>query len=329
MSMPVEARHAQYSPNTTRRANSGDNAFRSDPDLLYILSPSFSGSTLLTCLLATHREIATVGELKATAMGDVNTYKCSCGALLLECTFWQQVREEIANQGIEFSLANFGTNFNGGSALFRRLIRLGSRSAVFSHSSAFLLRALPSCRTDLRQIIEQNRVLISVITALQNARVFLDGSKDPERLNQLLLSRRWRIKVIHLIRDGRGVVNSYKKHHGVDVRCATGEWLRTARDCARIAGKVPRRDVLTIKYEDICKDARAAVDRIFAFVGLDGDSSSWPTVSPQMHILGNAMRFDRDRPIELDEKWKSQFLASDLRIFDTVAGAYNRSRGYT
>jgi Sulfotransferase family len=329
MPMPVEACHRQYSPNMIARANCADNPSGSDPELLYILSPSFSGSTLLTCLLAAHPEIATVGELKASAMGDVNTYRCSCGALLVECRFWRQVKEETITRGLRFSFDDFGSNFNCGSAFFRRLVRLGSRAAVLSHSSSFLLRALPSCRNRLIAILGQNRVLISVITALQNARVFLDGSKDPERLNQLLISRHWRIKVIHLIRDGRGVVNSYMKHHGVDVRCATAEWLRTARDCARIAGKVSRRNVVTIKYEDICGDARAAIDRICAFGGLAGESSSWSRVSPQIHILGNAMRLDKDRPIELDDKWKTQFIASDLRIFNTVAGAYNRSRGYT
>jgi hypothetical protein len=310
------------------RANSADNPSGSDPDLLYILSPSFSGSTLLTCLLAAHPDVATVGELKASAMGDVNTYRCSCGALLVECRFWQQVKEETTKRGLRFSFDDFGSNFNCGSAFFRRLVRLGSRAAVLSHSSSFLLRALPSCRNHLRAIHGQNRVLISVITALQNARVFLDGSKDPERLNQLLISRRWRIKVIHLLRDGRGVVNSYKKHHGVDVRSATADWLRTARDCARIARKLSGRDVLTIKYEDICRDADAAIDRLSVFGGLIGDSSSWPVVSTQMHILGNAMRLDKDKPIELDEKWKNQLRAIDLRIFDRVAGAYNRSRGY-
>ena len=40
-------------------------------DLVYILSPSYSGSTLLTFLLNTHPEIATIGELKAQALGNL------------------------------------------------------------------------------------------------------------------------------------------------------------------------------------------------------------------------------------------------------------------
>ena len=44
------------------------------PRLLYILAPSYSGSTLLTYLLSQHDAIATVGELKATSRGDLDTY---------------------------------------------------------------------------------------------------------------------------------------------------------------------------------------------------------------------------------------------------------------
>ena len=39
-------------------------------DLVYILAASHSGSTLLAMLLSTHPEICTVGELKATNLGD-------------------------------------------------------------------------------------------------------------------------------------------------------------------------------------------------------------------------------------------------------------------
>ena len=49
-------------------------------DLIYIMSPSFSGSTLLTFLMGAHPSVATVGELKATSLGDIDEYDCSCGS---------------------------------------------------------------------------------------------------------------------------------------------------------------------------------------------------------------------------------------------------------
>ena len=58
-------------------------------DLVYILAPSYTGSTLLTFLLAQHKSIATIGELKATAREDLETYRCSCGSLMRKCHFWK------------------------------------------------------------------------------------------------------------------------------------------------------------------------------------------------------------------------------------------------
>ena len=68
---------------------------RTMPEMIYILSPSYSGSTLLTCLLARHPDIATVGELKASALGSLDSYKCSCGELLRECQFWDRIASRM------------------------------------------------------------------------------------------------------------------------------------------------------------------------------------------------------------------------------------------
>ena len=83
------------------------------PVLLYILAPSFSGSTLLTYLLAQHPRVATVGELKATQMGPIDDYRCSCGEPMRTCAFWQALDREAGADGVDFSLEDFGTVFDG------------------------------------------------------------------------------------------------------------------------------------------------------------------------------------------------------------------------
>jgi len=171
-------------------------------------------------------------------------------------------------------------------------------------------------------------MLIERITASQQGQVFLDGSKDPERLRQLLGSKAWNIKVVRLLRDGRGIVNSYMAHQKVDMRSATTEWLRTERACGRVISKIPPKDIFTVKYEEVCHEPRKATGKIFEFAGLDGDDLPLGIVAPQLHILGNAMRLNPDKSITLDEKWKRQLLPKELEAFDAIAGDYNRSRGY-
>jgi len=52
--------------------------------LAYILAASHSGSTLLSMLLGSHPQIATIGEMKLSPGGirGLNCYHCSCGEFL-------------------------------------------------------------------------------------------------------------------------------------------------------------------------------------------------------------------------------------------------------
>ncbi|MBA2433794.1 MAG: sulfotransferase [Chthoniobacterales bacterium] len=297
-------------------------------ELLYILSPSFSGSTLLTFLLAAHPEIATVGELKASAIGDVESYRCSCGALLKQCDFWRKVKTGMKKSGVEFDFDDFGTHFTSGPAWFRRLVRLGARNPLLSQSSSQLLRIVPFCRSRLERTIGQNRILIDLIASIQGGRIFLDASKDPERLTQLLLSKQWKIRVVHLLRDGRGVSSSYKKHHNVDMKSAAAEWLRTERACVHVAARMARKDVLTVKYEDVCREPQRTIEEIFAFAGLVHGISVNGAIPESGHVLGNAMRLSGGKRILLDERWRTELLPCDLRVFDAIGGDLNRRRGY-
>lgn len=299
------------------------------PELLFILSPSFSGSTLLTFLLASHPDIATVGELKASALGDISTYHCSCGALLEQCGFWVNLREATGRRGDPLAFADFGTHFVRSPLFFRRLIRLGVSTPLFASMSEWALRFVPAWRERREKILDRNQLLIELITAEQGRRVFLDGSKDPEQLQQLVKSRRWNVRGVRLLRDGRGIVNSYIKHHEVDVQSAAREWLRTERACARVTSGMAPEDVLTVKYEDVCEDPRREMNRIFQFVGLSKLNTLDSSEAPQLHILGNAMRLNPDKSIQHDERWKTQLLPLDLDRFNEIAGSCNLQRGYS
>jgi len=52
--------------------------------LAYVSAASHSGSTLLSMLLGSHRQVATVGEIKLSpnSMGEISRYRCSCGEFI-------------------------------------------------------------------------------------------------------------------------------------------------------------------------------------------------------------------------------------------------------
>jgi hypothetical protein len=301
--------------------------------LLYILGPSYSGSTLLTFLIARHPEVATVGELKAAVTGAVEENACSCGERWDLCPFWRQVEHEMRARGATFSLGKFGTHFGQGTSIFSRVVRLGVRPLPFDRFSDLALRFCPPLRRQLTAIVRQNHLLMEVVLGLQGGRVFLDGSKDPERLKQLRRAAAGPVKVVRLTRDGRGVTNSYMKYHHVPMRVAVREWLRLEQECDRIMASLRRAELLLVQYERLCATPDSLVGEIWHWAGLPpvgADAAQPGKLRPPeaLHILGNPMRLGFRNSVKLDEKWKTELSQADLAVFDQIAGSLNRVRGY-
>ena len=294
--------------------------------LIYILSPSFSGSTLLTMLLAQHPRIATVGELKATSLGPIGDYWCSCGTRLLDCSFWQTLQSVLAAQRMAFCFDDFETHFKNGPGAMAKIIGAGIRGRFFEGARSMLMRWAPPVRRAWQDRIDRIHTVIDAIMNIQGGDIFLDSSKDCIRLQHLRRAKRWDIKVIRIDRDGRGVVNSIKKNHRVDIDRAIYEWQYAIREQDYLWSSLPDHAKLRLRYEDLCRHPQAELARIETFTGLAGliDCRS----SEPLHLLGNQMRTASAFDIKLDEKWRCELGASELTKFESEAGRTNRDLGY-
>ena len=297
-------------------------------DLVYIMSPSYSGSTLLTYLLATHPEISTIGELKATALGDVDSYSCSCGSLLKECGFWSNLQENMQARKLPLDFSHFGTNFRSDSKLCNKILRSSVRGRLFEFIRKSAVVLLPGCENERLSIVDKNRQMIEAICELQGGKVFLDGSKDPVRLQLLNQSKLWSIKVINLIRDGRGVTNSYMHHHGVGMDTAAKEWLHSMNEIKNIEKHLQPEQIIHVGYEYLCREPDTVLADIFEFIGVNKSSINIDYRSTSHHILGNAMRLGSTSEIRLDEKWTQSLRKEELEVFASIAGNINRQLGY-
>ncbi|MGH9515370.1 MAG: sulfotransferase [Terriglobales bacterium] len=297
--------------------------------VLYILSPSYSGSTLLTFLLARHPEIATVGELKAATVGADTEYRCSCGVLLHACSFWEGIANAMHARGGEFSIVNFGTHFRASGVLFRCIINAGVRGGAWPVLSDSIICRVPSYRRALADIVRQNVLMMEAICQLQRGRIFLDASKDPERLRVLRQHCGKRIKAIRLLRDGRAVAHSYMKHYRVSMAVAGREVARTMAACDRVMDGIASGDKLTLRYEELCSDPETALQRIYSLASLEPVAEGGRRSPPDLHILGNVMRLGNTNSIRLDEKWRSELSNKDLDSFQQIAGQLNSGYGYT
>jgi hypothetical protein len=295
--------------------------------LAYIMGPNYSGSTLLTLLLADHPDITTVGELKATSMGDITSYNCSCGELLTACSFWNEVKQSMLKHGQTFTFNHFKTHFRDKQhPLTDRLLRAALRGSFFEAIRDIGFMLSPAARKTKQEIIEQNKELIEILCTLQQAKIFLDDSKEPVRLKFLLTADLWDIRAIHLIRDGRGVTNSYMRHNNASMVKAAQEWTHTQQECDRMSKLLGSRRCLTVHYEDLCQEPAKTLTTIYQFLELQPELSASSTRTK--HIMGNQMRLGSLQDIRLDEKWKQTLTPEDLQTFTATAGDLNHIHGY-
>ena len=298
--------------------------------LLYITSPSYSGSTLLTLLLAQHPEIVTIGEVKATSRGDIEEYFCSCGELMLECPFWKELQAIFKRQSLELDLVDFQTHFTSRKWLWRKILGAQVRGSAFEALRMFLLQWMPGLRVEYAQRMDRNFQFMSSISKLSGRKIFLDGSKDVNRLRYFLDDPRWDVRVIEIIRDGRAQSNSHRQRHHVSFKEAVKEWRSTILQMRRTLKNVPVENVFSLSYESLCADPNKVMNNIFGYYDLPLMDQDWTNVDlkhTEHHILGNDMRTKQHIRIQLDEKWRSEVSASELLIFEKFAGRLNRSLG--
>lgn len=321
--------------------------------LAYILAASHSGSTLLSMLLGSHPQIATIGEmtLSPKAMGDLDRYRCSCGELIRKCAFWAQVRDGMLKRGCVFDLADAGTDYRAiDSGYVRRLLRPLHRGGLLETCRDAGLVCSSTWRRRLPEIHKRNAALASTISELTGAHVVVDSSKIGVRLKYLLRNPDLDVKVIRLIRDGRAVALTYMDPAGfadskdpnkraggmggdrakerLSMTQAAHEWRRCMEEAEHILRTLDPSRWIEIRYEDYCREPDAALSRLHEFLGVDPGRQPRRFRDVEQHVVGNGMRLDATSEIQLDERWKEHLTKSELQVFDRVAGRMNRHCGY-
>jgi hypothetical protein len=299
------------------------------PKLLYLLAPSYSGTTLLTYLLSQHKRIATVGELKATRMGDIDQYRCSCGTMIKKCEFWLELQMVTANQGIRFSVGDFATVFGSTNRAVNRVIRATVRGPCFEALRFCALAVTPKNISKLRDVARRNFILSQAICGLQEGDIFLDGSKDPVRLLHLIRSSLWDVRVICMQRDGRGVANSFRRHDALSFDAAVDYWLRTVRELGHMRSRIGDSCVFDARYEELCQRPERVMEDIWSWLGIEYQPlRALNSTCGKSHVLGNSMRLRNVSEIRYDDAWKAGLSAAELDLFERKAGRANRNLGY-
>jgi hypothetical protein len=281
--------------------------------ILYIGGCGRSGSTLLDRMLGELPGFVSTGEVRFIwERGLVENRLCGCGEPFHECPFWRSVGEEA---------------FGGWNALDADDLVALDRS-VNRHRYLPLLVAPRLSRSFERRLARYVEILgrlYAAINRVSGGACVVDSTKDPPFAFLLRRVPTLNLRIVHLVRDSRGVAFSWTKkvrrpedgdiprfmhtYHPVDMGC---RWL-AYNACFHLLGRlgVPR---LMMRYEEIVASPRRELERAAALVGEDIDNEGAAFLNGRhvklgVHhtISGNPMRFQRGAiELALDEEWRSR-----------------------
>ncbi|MFC1793540.1 sulfotransferase [Planctomycetota bacterium] len=322
-------------------------------DYVYILGASHSGSTLLALLLNAHPDVTTMGESAPSNIGDIDTYRCSCGKIFNECLFWKRVAARMRADHPDFSLDNFGTKFElPSNPVIHHFLRFEHRGLLFESLRDTVLHLSPHWTQSQRNIMARCYDLASAVLAESGRHIFVDSSKLAHRLKFLARIPEFNIKAIHLVRDGRAVALTYMRPNefadskepalrkggrgmegaatadAMPMKQAANEWRRCLRSAEHVLAGLEKSQWIRVYYDELCNDTEGTLDKIYNFIGTNSGSAVADLGSVERHILGNGMRLNTEINVSLDERWKSVLTEGELRIFDREASKVNRRYGY-
>jgi hypothetical protein len=282
----------------------------------------------MALLLDAHPEVASIGELgnaigTLLRSGRIESYHCSCGVQIEQCSFWQRVQALCAEQGIDLDVHDFRTDFDSGlgDATNRILFEaLGDLRPV----QAFLGRVLglsAGYRRRVEQTATRNVVIAQAVCDATGKSIFFDTSKSVG--HAALLHRRDDLdfKMIHLVRDPRGVLNSYRKHRGDKAwQRATRHWKRVHLAARRLGSSLAEHAYLLVRYEDLCTRPEETLGGICRFLDVEEIDLVEEATGRQHHLIGNRMRLRAFNGLRLDEGWRGDLSAAEISHCMQIAG---------
>lgn len=219
----------------------------------------------------------------------------------------------------------------------RRFERLRTIPRLFS--------MLDSPTTELQEYGLITSELFRAISQIGGARAVVDTSKGPARGLALSHINGISLHLLHLIRDGRGVMWSRKKrasrrlmsvplsrHPWILPWRVTFEWIAINRMTERIVSTAPKGG-LRIYYEQFALNPDITIRQVASRLGIDshGLDDSEARIGPvsfEHTIGGNTVRFGGDVAIRIDEEWRSLLPKTHTKLFWLFAGRLAKRYGY-
>jgi hypothetical protein len=329
--------------------------------VLKISGTARSGSTVLDVVLGNHPDIESVGEvsrlfrtgwISRESIRGIAPKKravpiCTCGKRLdvlyvdapeEACPFWSGVRREWVKRTDPDSIERY-PKLRGN---FER-----SRPAVLVQQFLRLLYERRRWSDSFRSYAGLTRAFFESVHAVSGKPVIVDSTKSSTRAFAFGMVPGIDLYVLHLVRDGRGVVASLRKtfkkdtqagimwdHKGRPMGKSIVRWivlnLATEWVCARLG---PER-TMRLRYEDFVADPKGALERIGSLLGLDltelaEATSSGEPMGAGHNVGGNRTKKSGTITLRPDaQEWRTALSPAERRISWASMGWLMRRYGY-
>ena len=281
-------------------------------------------------MMNAHPKIASIGELSAIEkVANWDNYYCSCGELFINCDFWNRFYQELGEKKI-------GVFNSCATQLKPDINRILDRVSLhyFNNKALnclkdYLVMKIPAYKKYFSDYIRGYLDCADVILGISNKSIFFDTSKNPYTIKLLRSEIGKKLKIIHLVKDGRGVLDSFLRYSlELEEAKTIKSWVKTNNTIEYEKGKLPLEDIIMIRYKDLAVNTRSTIEKICNFIEVDFDDSVYGFMEHEHHILGNnKMRKSRSSEIFFDEKWKKSLTDKQLKLFHELGHHVNKKYG--
>jgi hypothetical protein len=321
-----------------------------------------SGSTILDIVLGNHPDIESVGEvanifvngwINRESLRGIDPKKrrvpiCTCGKRLdvlyvdspdEACPFWSRVRREWVERADPESIESY-PKLRGD---FEH-----TRSASLVQQYRRLLYEKRRKSASFRSYARLTRAFFESIHAVSGKPVIVDSSKSPVRAFALSIVPGIDLFVVHLVRDGRGVMTSRSKvlkkniragimwdHEGFPMWRTVVRWIVLNLAAEWVCTRLGPKKTMRLRYGDFVADPKGALERIGSLIELDLTEVAEAASSGQPMQAGHNVGGNRTkkstiialRP-ELAEEWRTALSPTGRRLSWLFTGWLMRRYGY-
>lgn len=317
--------------------------------LIYVIAQAHTGSTLMDCILGTHPDFISSGELRYLnwqlyrTQSETPSVKaqniCTCERSFRDCNYWSKVFELIKEKsGVDivakpssFDTAYFKQfayqNYEGviptlgdkvKAYVFRRWVEIG-----FSYKKLLILE--PKIETWLAN----NWLLYESMAKVTNKSIVVDSSKH---LLIALLLQQYRPKDVHILfihRTVEGLVASAKRWASkrgqkYEIKKVLQSKKTYENRVTKYKSHIAELQYIDVNYEDFVSQPASFLHHVVRSVGASEEYSKQENdsfyIDPSLlHLVaGNPMRYKGKQLVRNDIRWKTELTAEEIKLIQKI-----------